>query len=218
MVMDPLAAGVGAALLLSKDSVYNDTPMTFRMSRGIVSTLVVLGALTGSGAAATQPANPSESQAVAAFEARVKEYVALHEKLESTLPKFAGKGTPEQIETNQRALGALIKSARADAKPGDFFSPGMQALVKRVLGEVLSGPDGKTIKASIMDENPGVPKLVLNERYPSSVPLSTMPPEVLAPLPKLKGELEYRFLGPRLILLDTEADIILDFTGEVLPR
>lgn len=188
------------------------------MSRTILYHIVVLGTLTGPYAVATPPAAPSESQAVAAFKARVKEYVALHEKLESTLPKFAERGTPEQVDKNQRALGDLIKSARQDAKPGEFFSPGMQALVKRILGEVLSGPDGKTIKASIMDENPGVPKLVLNERYPSSVPLSTMPPEVLEPLPKLKGELEYRFIGRRLILLDTEADIILDFTGDVLPR
>jgi hypothetical protein len=192
--------------------------MTNRMSRSILCLVAVLGALTGAVAAEAPTTGPSEAQAVGAFEARVKEYVALHEKLEATLPKFAERGTPEQVDKNQRALGALIKSARKDAKPGDFFSPGMQALVKRVMGEVLSGPDGKTIKSSIMDENPGVPNLAINERYPSSVPLSTMPPEVLEPLPKLKGELEYRFIGRRLILLDTEADIILDFTGDVLPR
>lgn len=188
------------------------------MSRTILSHVVVLGTLTGAFAAETPKAGPSEAQAVGAFEARVNEYVALHEKLESTLPKFAERGTPEQVDKNQRALGDLIKAARKDAKPGDFFSPGMQKLVKRVMSEVLSGPDGKTIKSSIMDENPGVPNLAINERYPSSVPLSTMPPEVLEPLPKLKGELEYRFIGRRLILLDTEADIILDFTGDVLPR
>jgi len=68
-----------------------------------------------------------------------------------------------------------------------------------------------------MDENPGVPQIVPNERYPSSVPLSTMPPQVLATLPKLPQELEYRFLGSRLILLDTGADIIVDFTNDVLP-
>src|SRR4030095_708097 len=138
-------------------------------------------------------------------------YVALHERLEATLPHVPRRATPEQVDKNQRELGDLIKSARRAAKPGEFFTPGMQALVKRVLGEVLAGPDGKTVKASIMDENPGLPKLVLNERYPSSIPLSTMPPQVLAPLPKLHGELEYRFIGSRLILLDTEADIILDF-------
>ena len=192
--------------------------MNNRMSRSLLCLMAVLGALTGACPAESPKAGPSEAQAVGGCEPRVKDYVALHEKLEATLPKFAEKGTPEQVEKNQLALAALIKSARRDAKPGDFFSPGMQALVKRVLGEVLSGPDGKTIKSSIMDENPGVPKLVINERYPSSVPLSTMPPEVLAPLPKLEGELEYRFIGRRLILLDTEADIILDFTGEVVPR
>ena len=196
----------------------NRSAMPNQMSRYILRFVVVLGALTGMVAAATPKAPPSEAQTVAAFKERVKEYVALHEKLEATLPKFAERGTPEQVDKNQRALGALIKSARSDAKPGDFFSPGMVALVKRVLGEVLSGPAGKTIKASIMDENPGVPKLVINERYPSSVPLSTMPPEILEPLPELKGELEYRFIGRRLILLDTEADIILDFTGNVLPQ
>jgi hypothetical protein len=192
--------------------------MTIRMSRTILFHIVVLGALTGAVAAAAPATSTSEAQTVAAFMARVKDYVALHEKLEATLPKFAERGTPEQVEKNQRALGDLIKSARQDAKPGDFFTPGMQVLVKRVLGEALSGPDRETIKASIMDENPGVPKLVINERYPSSIPLSTMPPEVLKPLPKLKGELEYRFIGRRLILLDTEADIILDFTGDVLPQ
>jgi hypothetical protein len=192
--------------------------MTCRTGRACLSWIVIAGALTGAHAAETRPANPAEAQAIETFEARVKEYVALHEKLESTLPKTPRKKTPEQVDKHQRALGDLIKSARRDAKTGDFFTPGIQGLVRRVLGEVLSGPDGKTVKASIMDENPGLPTLVLNERYPPSIPLSTMPPQVLAPLPKLHGELEYRFIGLRLILVDTEADIILDFTDDVLPQ
>jgi hypothetical protein len=192
--------------------------MIYRIDRSILSHVVVVGALAGAYAAEAPPARPSEAQAVAAFETRVNEYVALHERLEATLPHVPRRATPEQVDKNQRELGDLIKSARRAAKPGEFFTPGMQALVKRVLGEVLAGPDGKTVKASIMDENPGLPKLVLNERYPSSIPLSTMPPQVLAPLPKLHGELEYRFIGSRLILLDTEADIILDFTDDVLPQ
>jgi hypothetical protein len=158
-----------------------------------------------------------EAKAVVAFKDRVTEYVALHEKLEATLPNLSDKATPPELDANQRALGELIKSARRDAKPGDFFSPGVQAMVKRVLKDVLSGPGGGTVKASIMDENPGVPEILVNERYPSSVPLSTMPPQLLDHLPPLIGELEYRFLGPRLVLVDTEADIILDFTDPVLP-
>jgi hypothetical protein len=188
------------------------------MARNLLSHLVVVGALTGAYAAEAPPRSPSEADAVAAFETHVKEYVALHEKLESMLPSLPRQPTPAQVEKDQRALGDRIRFARSDAKPGEFFTPGMQAYLKRVLGEVLSGPDGKTMKASIMDENPGLPKIVLNERYPSSIPLSTMPPRVLAPLPKLIGELEFRFIGPRLVLVDTEADIILDFTDNILPQ
>jgi hypothetical protein len=169
-------------------------------------------------AAQAAPTSSPEDPAIAEFNAHVKEYVALHEKLEATVPKLPKKATPPQLEKNQLALGALIRAARRNAKRGDIFNPGIQTLVKQVIAEVLAGPDGKTVKSSIMDENPGVPKIVLNERYPSTVPLSTMPPQVLAPLPKLQGWLEYRFIGRRLILLDSEADIILDYIDDALPN
>lgn len=191
--------------------------MINRIGSNVLSLLVVVGVVTSAHAMEASPASPSEAQAVGAFEARVKDYLALHKKLESTLPKLSSRPTPEQVDKNQRALGDLIKSARQHAKPGEFFNSGMQTLARRVIREVLSGPDGKTVKASIMDENPDVPKIVINERYPSSVPLSTMPPQVLEPLPKLPEELEYRFIGSRLILLDTHADIIIDFADNVLP-
>jgi hypothetical protein len=44
-----------------------------------------------------------------------------------------------------------------------------------------------------------------------------MPPQVLEPLPKLDEEMEYRFLGQRLVLLDTHAHIVVDYTEDVLP-
>jgi hypothetical protein len=193
--------------------------MTQRIARNVLPPLIALLALAtscGSGESGAPKLQTSEAQGVVAFKDRVSEYVALHEKLEATLPKLPDKATPEQVDYNQRALGTLIQSQRRDAKPGDFFTPAIQAMVKRVLADVLSGPGGGTVKASIMDENPGVPQLLVNERYPSSIPLSTMPPQLLDHLPPLQGELEYRFVGPRFVLVDTEADLILDFTDPVL--
>ena len=179
--------------------------------------VLVLAALAAScSQKAEKPVLPSEEPGFAAFEAAMKDHLALHDKLEATLPKLPDKATPQQIDERRRALGDLITRERHDAKQGVFFTPGMQALVKRVLTDLLSGPDGSTVKASIMDENPGVPEIRINERYPASVPLSTMPVQLLERLPPLKGELEYRFVGPRLVLVDTEADLILDFTDEVL--
>jgi len=176
-----------------------------------------LAALAASCASDGPRLKTPEARAVVAFKERVVNYVALHEKLEANLPELPEKATPEQVDSNQRALSASIISARSDAQPGEFFTPEFQTMVRRVLREVLAGAEGKTVKASIMDENPGVPKILVNERYPSSLPLSTMPPQLLQQLPRLKGELEYRFIGPCLVLVDTEADLILDFTEPVLP-
>ena len=159
----------------------------------------------------------SEEKAVAGFETHVKNYMALHRKLERSLPRLPKRATPEQIDKKGQALGALIKTARADAQRGEFFTPEIQALLKRRLEAVLAGPDGKAVKALIMEDNPGMPDLNVNDRYLDSIPLSTMPHRVLRTFPKLEEDLEYRFIGARLALMDAEARIIIDFTDNVLP-
>src|SRR5215467_12370270 len=89
---------------------------------------------------------PAEEKAAQDFEARLKDYVALHRKLEAQLPKLGKDATPPELDKNQRALGAAIKAQRASAKRGDLFAPGIEALVKRTVKAVLAGPDGKTIE------------------------------------------------------------------------
>ena len=169
----------------------------------------------------------SEAKAVLEFETRLKDYLALHRKLEATLPGVPKQATPELVVKNQQALSALIRTARAGtkqgefftagAKQGEFFTPDMQALVKRALAAALAGPDGKASKATIMDENTNVANLKVNDRYPDAIPFATMPLQVLKTLPKLDEGLEYRFIGARLVLMDTHANIIIDFTEDVLP-
>jgi hypothetical protein len=50
------------------------------------------------------------------------------------------------------------------------------------------------------------------------VPLSSVPPQVLQTLPKLTEDMEYRFIGDRLILLDTHAHVVADFIEDALPK
>jgi hypothetical protein len=111
-----------------------------------------------------------------------------------------------------------MRSARANAKPGDIFTPEAQPVIKRLLAQVFGGPEGRQLRASIMDENPAGITLSVNGRYPDNVPLSTVPPEVLQTLPKLTEDMEYRFIGDRLILLDTHAHIVADFVNDALPK
>jgi len=167
------------------------------------------------------PLTEADARALATMNNRLKEYVDLHIKLEGKLPKLPEDATPMQIDKNQRALEKLVRAARATAKPGDIFTPQARPVIIRLLANVFGGPDGKQLKASIMDESqapPSAAKLTVNARYPDSVPLTSVPPQVLQTLPKLTEDLEYRFIGDSLILLDVHAHVIADFIEDVLPE
>lgn len=174
-------------------------------------------AVPGTSAAPTPPVN-EDAKALAAFLDRVNQYVAVHQKHENTLPKLSKESTPEQVDAHQRALAKLLQEARKDAKQGDIFTPESQAVIKRLIAKVFSGPDGPSLKASVMDENPGVPNLKVNARYPDEIPVSTIPPQLLEGLPKLPEEMEYRFVGNNLILMDTHAHLVADFIPNSFPK
>jgi hypothetical protein len=163
-----------------------------------------------------QPVNP-DARALEAMLRRINDYVALHKKLEDKLPKLSKEASPKEIDQHQRAMARLVQEARRDAKPGDIFTPESRAVIKRLLARVFGNSDGAALRASIMDENPGTVKLAVNGRYPDTVPLSTVPPQVLQGLPKLPEEMEFRFVGNHLILMDVHAHIIVDLIENALP-
>ena len=165
---------------------------------------------------AAKPPAPSaqrvnaNARALAEVRSRIAAYVGLHRELAATLPPLAKDATSEQIDRHQRALAQLLQKARQGAKPGDIFTPAGRSVIRRLIDAVLRGPDGKGLRDSIRDENPGSLSIAVNARYPGSVPLTTMPTKLLEGLPKLPKELEYRFIGDRLILLDLDPQLIVD--------
>jgi hypothetical protein len=161
--------------------------------------------------------NP-DAKTMAEFQERVNAYTALHRKLEATLPDLRKESTPQQISTHQVPLAQMIARARSNAKPGDIFTKDTRALFRRYLAKVFHGPHGAELKALVRDENPGKLRLRVNGPYPESVPLSTVPPQVLQALPKLPEDLEYRFIGDRLVLLDVHANTIVDLIENAVPR
>jgi hypothetical protein len=162
--------------------------------------------------------NPT-AKALADFREEVEEYVELHKKLAATLPGVPKEATPLQLDQRQRALAALIQAARKGAAPGDIFERDSRPVIRKLLVGIFGTPDGKTLRATIADENPGqAVKLQVNGRYPDAIPVSSMPPQVLQALPPLPKEVEYRFIGSTLILLDVQAHIIVDFMTGALPR
>lgn len=161
--------------------------------------------------------NP-DAQIIADFQDRVKKYAALHEQLESTLPRLPKETTPQLIAEHQRALERLIARERSRAGRGDIFTPPIRAYFRRQLSRVFNGPEGRAVRAAIMDEETRAVRLRINGRYPDGVPRSNMPPQVLLVLPRLPEQLEYRFVGDRLVLLDVHALIVVDFMDSAVPR
>jgi hypothetical protein len=164
------------------------------------------------------PLTDADAAALATMNDRLKAYIDLHLKLEKELPGVPNEATPEQIDKNQRAFEQLMRTARSSARQGDLFTPEAQVVIKRLLATVFGGADGKEMKASIMDENPTNVKIAVNGRYPDAVPISTVPPQVLQTLPALTEDLEYRFIGDNLIILDSHAHVIADFIDNALPK
>jgi hypothetical protein len=161
-----------------------------------------------------RPVATVDGQGIGDFNRGIKEYSELHKRLESTLPPLPNDADPAAIEAHQRSLEKLLRTERRNAKQGDILTPAARRHLRGMLAKVLNGPDGASLKATIMDENPGKIALSVNSRYPDGIPVSTVPPQVLAVLPRLPEELEYRFIGNRLILLDVHAYTVVDYMDD----
>ncbi len=191
-------------------------------SAALCSAILILGNQGAIATQATAPAAPVnfDAKTMAGFTAKVEQYAELHRRIAASLPKLADNSTPEEIDRHQREFGSRLAKARAGAKQGDLFSPSMQAVTRRLMERLFDNAESRRqLRNSLMDDNPvGQVRLAVNARYPDAVPLSTMPPEVLKNLPPVPKEVEYRFVGDTLILLDPDAHIVVDFVPRALPK
>jgi hypothetical protein len=183
---------------------------------GVVASLAIV-AVADTPFADQTPVNP-DAKILADFNERVKAYVALRNKVDNDAPKLKETKEAAKIQEAQLALAAVIRNARAEAKQGDIFTPEIEKKFRALLSPEVKGPAGAKAKATILEEKPMV-ELKVNTEYPSAEPLSTVPPTVLQAMPPLpKGEgLEYRFVRKHLILLDTRANLIVDYLLNAIP-
>ena len=142
---------------------------------------------------------------LAEFNRRIQEYAALRRRLETGLPPLKVTTDADEIERFERRLGDRIRRARGSRR-GQIFSGPMESQVK---GMMLARVDPATI-AAIMEDGPGEVDIDVNETYAKKHALATMPPNLLLLLPDLPKDLEYRFVGRRLVLRDARANIIID--------
>ena len=172
-------------------------------------------------AAGTAHQVETEREALRHFLEDVEEYAELHAKLVAKLGLHAPADAAETLAA-QQTLARAIELKRAKAKPGDFFQPDIQPLFRRLVAEQLQGPDALAARKAVLEGNPGdedsVPVVVrVNAEFPPGASRSTVPPSLLLTLPRLPAALHYRFVGRDLVLVDSVAQLIVDFLPAAAP-
>jgi hypothetical protein len=138
----------------------------------------------------------------------------MRQQVTEGIPKLDETPAPEQIQAREKALAAAIQANRAGAKPGDLFGSARQPIVATVRADWRKRSAQQ--RAALLSEVGRIPAPRVNSVYPPGVPLATFPPELLTVLPVLPEQVEYRFAGTHLILLDIEANLVLDVVPGVL--
>ena len=162
--------------------------------------------------ATASPDNP-DSAILADFNARLDNYIKKQRALMKGSP-IAEDATPAQIKVRQETIAAELRAIRKDAKQGEIFTPEVAELFKRLMYPELKGPDAKETKQALSEEDGEVAQVQLkvNATWPASEPLTTTPANLLANLPQLPMDVEYRISNKRhLVLRDVDANIIVDF-------
>ena len=199
---------------------------------GVIGVAGVLGA--GPAHAQSSPPKPQISDATKAkaaetnsnpdalvlqdFNKRVDAYMAIHKAAAKDSLPIKETTNPADIKAAQLALAATIRAARANARAGDILTPEIRNKFRRLMYPNLKGPAGRETREELTEDvkekDEGQPKKVtfrVNAPYPEGNALPTTPSNILASLPRIPEELEYRIVEKNLILRDVQANIIVDF-------
>jgi hypothetical protein len=149
---------------------------------------------------------------IQAYEARVDDYVTLHRLLEGPLPPPQVSNDLTEVWANQAALARRIRTARAEARQGDIITPDIARLFRRSIVACLPPEEWSAILAEHAEDSPAhLPPLRANAPWPDQAPFNFVPPQLLAVLPPLPPELQYRIIGRALVLWDHHANLVVDF-------
>lgn len=182
--------------------------------------VVILAVLTaGTGRAAlgmTQAAVSANATALQEFQQRLDAYLQMRQDLADKLQPLAPTSSAAELAGRQAALAKALQTARAAAKRGDLIP---EAVAKQIAATVADDFKRRTAleEKATFAETPDAGQPVINQTYPADAALPTVPPLLLANLPRLPDNLQYRFYGRHLLILDGDVQTIVDYIPNALP-
>jgi len=158
-----------------------------------------------------------DGQALKQFSSAISAYTHTHRSAVQQLdPALPCRG-PEAITLRRDELAGYIRAARPDAHEGDIFTPSVAFVLRKRLRDAIPRlipmPEDESWQPA--EQNEGS-TLAVNEFLPWQHGTHLYQP-LLAVLPALPEELEYRLSGSDLVLLDVDARVVVDILREAVP-
>ncbi len=184
-----------------------------------VSLAVVPGVAWGQPAAGGRVTREdAELRTAREFATRVGAYVALQQSVVRAVSAEPTSTDAQTIAARRTSFGANLVKARPAASQGDIFTPEVATRFRRMVRKAFQGKEGRAMRRTIREGDHVRPVVLrVNDVYPESVPITTMPPTLLRVLPVLPPELAYRIVGSSLVLLDVRTNLIVDFVPGAIP-
>ncbi len=193
-----------------------------RCAHFCLQTAIALAVLTIAPAttisAQTPSASSSDQKVLSDFSKQAKDYISKEHSLAAN--KMKPTSDVSKLEQQRKQLRDAVQQSRPNAKQGDFFTPEAAKVFRKLLADVLNGPDSAKIKTSLNHAEPGAPaNFRVNAEFPNAngQPIQSVPPTVLKALPALPKEMEYCIAGNTLALRDSSANMVVDFLPNALP-
>jgi hypothetical protein len=153
------------------------------------------------------------------FAERVQRYMAARQASMPTLRGTSDRAAPEAVGDRRAALSDGVKTMRKNARPGDILFPDLVAAITAIFRSDTFAITGRQATAMAREtarppDNVPVPRI--NQEFSKKDGLVSPPATILIQLPELPEALEYRLIGPHLVIRDIDTNLIVDVAPNVL--
>ena len=154
------------------------------------------------------------------FENNVASYLALRQRVSTSVAMPTITSDPATLLLTVNQLAGRIRSARSHARQGDIFTDDIARTFRNRIQQALRerGISATELLAGLREDTSTTPlrRMTVNGSFEWAASEQT-PPVILAALPPLPDILEYKLVRRALLLVDVEANLVVDILPHALP-
>jgi hypothetical protein len=182
----------------------------------MVAAIGLAGLLAASVEAYQKIPSLTEESPLGAFYVEIAGYLDLRHDIEQYARPPQLSEDAQEFELASLEFAQAIQSARETAASGEIFTLDTAAILRTILKREMK--EAQLTTSDLLADMPASEGCVaaVNQLFPWNSG-TRLPPVLLGALPLLPSALEFRLVGTTLVLVDVDADLILDILPNALP-